>query len=130
MEHHVINGDSAVVLGHFEDNSIDAVVTDPPHGLFFMGSSWDAELPEQRIWDECFRVLKPGGHMFVMSSERLGCVAGLYMSLRKAGFEVDETQILNWVSLTGMPKSVDVGKVADKQACARRSGSPWSAGPE
>ena len=116
MEHHVINGDSAVVLGHFEDNSIDAVVTDPPHGLFFMGSSWDAELPEQRIWDECFRVLKPGGHMFVMSSERLGCVAGLYMSLRKAGFEVDETQILNWVSLTGMPKSVDVGKVADKQA--------------
>ncbi len=116
MGYEVIHGDSAEVLKTFADSSIDAVVCDPPHGLFFMGSQWDAELPAQAIWDECFRVLKPGGHVFVMSSERLGCVAGLYMSLRKAGFEVDETQLLNWVSLTGMPKSVDVGKVADKEA--------------
>lgn len=116
MGYEVIHGDSAEVLKTFADSSIDAVVTDPPHGLFFMGAEWDADLPEQAIWNECFRVLKPGGHVFVMSSERLGCVAGLYMSLRKAGFEVDETQLLNWVSLTGMPKSVDVGKVADKEA--------------
>jgi hypothetical protein len=128
MDYQVLDGDSAVVLGHykswlptslhhrFPDNSIDAIVTDPPHGLFFMGSAWDADLPEQAIWEECFRVLKPGGHAFVMSSERVGCIAGLYMSLRKAGFEVDETQVLNWVSLTGMPKSVDVSKTADKEA--------------
>lgn len=116
MGYEVIHGDSAEVLKTFADDSIHAVVTDPPHGLFFMGAKWDRDLPSQRIFDECLRVLKPGGHIFVMSSERLGCVAGLYMSLRRAGFLVDETQILNWVSLTGMPKSVDVGKVADKEA--------------
>ncbi|MEA3401640.1 MAG: DNA methyltransferase [Armatimonadota bacterium] len=114
--HHVLCGDSASLLGHFPDNWFDCIVTDPPHALFFMGADWDRNLPEQHIWEECLRVLKPGGHAWVMSSERVGCVAGLYMSLRKAGFVVDETQLLLWVSLTGMPKSVDVAKTADKQA--------------
>lgn len=113
---HVLCGDSGIVLGHFSEGSFDAVITDPPHGLGFMGAQWDADLPAQAIWNECFRVLKPGAHILVMSSERVGCVAGLYMALKRAGFEVDESQLLCWVSLTGMPKSVDVAKIADKEA--------------
>lgn len=113
---HVLCGDSGIVLGHFSEGSFDAVITDPPHGLLFMGAEWDADLPAQAIWNECFRVLKPGAHILVMSSERVGCVAGLYMALKRAGFEVDESQLLCWVSLTGMPKSVDVAKIADKEA--------------
>lgn len=116
MTWEVHEGDSAEVLRGFAEASIDAVVTDPPHGLGFMGAQWDATLPAQSIFDECYRVLKPGGHILVMSSERVGCVAGLYMALKRAGFEVDESQLLCWVSLTGMPKSVDVAKIADKEA--------------
>lgn len=116
--HHVIEGDSAVSLRRFEDDSIDAIITDPPHaiGSGFMSADWDRERPEQVIWNECLRVLKPGGHCWVMSSERIDCVAGFYLSLKEAGFEVDNHQLIGWLTLTGMPKSSDVAKTADKEA--------------
>ena len=44
-----------------EDNSVDAIVTDPPYGLSFMGKKWDYDVPGVDIWTECLRVLKPGG---------------------------------------------------------------------
>ena len=37
------NGDCFDVLKTFEDASIDAVVTDPPAGINFMGSNWDVK---------------------------------------------------------------------------------------
>lgn len=81
-----------------------------------MGAEWDRDLPSQRIFDECLRVLKPGGHIFVMSSERLDCIAGFYHLLANAGFEVDNHQLIGWLTLSGMPKSSDVAKTADKEA--------------
>jgi len=113
---YILAGDSALVLGHFPDGYFDCIVTDPPHGLFFMGNTWDDTLPAQVIWEECFRVLKPGGHAWVMSSERWGCAMGLYRGLTEAGFLIDEQQIVFWLTLTGMPKSTDVSKQADKEA--------------
>ena len=38
MIHH---GDSLEVMATFEPESIDAIVTDPPYGLEFMGKAWD-----------------------------------------------------------------------------------------
>lgn len=38
----VYNGDCVAVLSEMADNSVDAVVTDPPYGLNFMGKSWDS----------------------------------------------------------------------------------------
>lgn len=35
------HGDALKVLADLADNSIDAIVTDPPYGLGFMGKSWD-----------------------------------------------------------------------------------------
>lgn len=81
-----------------------------------MGAEWDRDLPSQRIFDECLRVLKPGGHIFVMSSERLDCIAGFYHLLANAGFEVDNHQLIGWLTLSGMPKSSDVAKTADNEA--------------
>ena len=46
-----------------EANSIDSIVTDPPYGLSFMGKKWDYDVPSQEIWEECLRVLKPGGYL-------------------------------------------------------------------
>ena len=47
-----------------EDNSVDAIVTDPPYGLSFMGKRWDYDVPAVEVWAECLRVLKPGGLLF------------------------------------------------------------------
>ena len=35
------HGDCREVLALLEDNSIDAIVTDPPYGINFMGKAWD-----------------------------------------------------------------------------------------
>lgn len=50
-------GDCLVVLRELEDASVDAIVTDPPYGLEFMGKDWDrpwAVSAEARIrfWEE------------------------------------------------------------------------------
>jgi DNA modification methylase len=36
------HGDCIEVMGTFEPESIDAIVTDPPYGLEFMGKEWDS----------------------------------------------------------------------------------------
>ena len=38
----IYNGDCIEVLRALPDSSVDAVVTDPPYGLEFMGKDWDA----------------------------------------------------------------------------------------
>jgi DNA modification methylase len=35
------HGDCLDILRQLPDNSVDAVVTDPPYGLEFMGKDWD-----------------------------------------------------------------------------------------
>ena len=74
------------------DNSIDAIVTDPPYGLSkepdaaevlrhwlngddynhtgsgFMGKKWDSFVPGPATWREAFRVLKPGGYALVLQT--------------------------------------------------------------
>ena len=52
------------------DNSVDAIVTDPPYGLSFMGKRWDYDVPSEDIWRECLRVLKPGGHLLAFAGTR------------------------------------------------------------
>jgi site-specific DNA-methyltransferase (adenine-specific) len=37
----VVHGDCLTVLRYMAENSVDAVVTDPPYGLEFMGKEWD-----------------------------------------------------------------------------------------
>lgn len=38
---YIINGDCIEELKKLPDNSIDAIITDPPYGLEFMGKDWD-----------------------------------------------------------------------------------------
>ncbi len=54
-----------------DENSIDAIVTDPPYELGFMGKSWDKSgiAFSSEVWSECLRVLKPGGHMLAFGGE-------------------------------------------------------------
>ena len=59
----LFNGDCLEKLGEIQCACVDAVITDPPYGLSFMGKKWDYEVPSIDIWKECLRVLKPGGHL-------------------------------------------------------------------
>jgi len=72
------HGDAFDVLDGMGENSVHAVVTDPPYGLAFMGRDWDDFEPkEYQEWCEkwaakCLRVLKPGGHLLAFSGNRYG----------------------------------------------------------
>ena len=87
-----------------------------PGGKGFMGKEWDAFVPPPAVWDECLRVLKPGGHMLVFAGSRTVDLMGL--SIRLAGFEIRDT--LQWLYGSGFPKSLDVSKSLDKLAGAER----------
>ena len=142
--HTIIHGDCLEELKKLDDSSVDAVITDPPYGLSntkpkqvadvlkawvtgdtvsvpakrggFMGADWDSFVPPPAVWEECMRVLKPGGHMAVFAGARTQDLMGL--SIRLAGFEIRDT--LGWIYGSGFPKSMDVSKAIDKAAGAER----------
>lgn len=139
VKYDVICGDSNKALKDFDDNTFDAVVTDPPYGLGeepnpqdvmhswldkgyhevtgtgFMNSLWDVFVPQPTLWREVYRVLKPGGYMLVACGTRTE--DWMCMSLRFAGFEIRD-KILQLYA-TGFPKSVDVSIELDKKECRR-----------
>jgi len=67
-----------------EDASIEAVVTDPPYGISFQNHSWDKDLPNRQIWQDCLRVLKSGSFGLIFSSIRL--MHRLMVDVEESGF--------------------------------------------
>lgn len=139
----LLRGDCLDELARIPDESIDAVVTDPPYGLAntdpvhvvealtrwaqgdhdfipsgrgFMGKEWDAFVPPPAVWDECARILKPGGHLLAFAGSRTFDL--MTLSIRFAGFEVRDS--IAWLYGSGFPKSMDVSKAIDKAAGAER----------
>jgi len=55
--HELHHGNCLDILQTMPDASIDAVVTDPPYGLSFMGKKWDYDVPSTEIWAECLVAL-------------------------------------------------------------------------
>ena len=64
------HGDCLDVMAGMDANSVDAVVTDPPYGLGFMGKHWDHGVPGVAYWAEALRMLKPGGHLLAVGGSR------------------------------------------------------------
>jgi site-specific DNA-methyltransferase (adenine-specific) len=112
----VTHGDCLEVLRTIPDASVDAVVTDPPYGLSFMGKRWDYDVPSEEIWRECLRVLKPGGHLLAFAGTRTQ--HRMAVRIEDAGFEIRD--MIAWVYGSGFPKSLDVSKAIDKAAGAER----------
>lgn len=93
MENKIIQGDCLGIMKEMEDNSIDAVITDPPYGLSFMGKKWDYDVPSVEIWEECLRVLKPGGYLLAFAGTRTQ--HRMAVRIEDAGFEIRD--MIAWV---------------------------------
>jgi len=85
-------------------------VTDPPYGLSFMGKRWDYDVPSVAIWQQCLRVLKPGGHLLAFAGTRTQ--HRMAVRIEDAGFEIRD--MIAWVYGSGFPKSLDVSKAIDR----------------
>lgn len=94
-------GDCLEVMRGMAENSVDAIVTDPPYGLSFMGKRWDSDVPSIDIWAECLRVLKPGGHLLAFAGTRTQ--HRMAVRIEDAGFEIRD--MIAWVYGSGFPKS-------------------------
>jgi site-specific DNA-methyltransferase (adenine-specific) len=114
----VLVGDCREVMQTMADNSVDAIVTDPPYELGFMGKSWDSTgvAYDVTVWQECLRVLKPGGYLLAFGGSRT--YHRLAVAIEDAGFQIRD-QIM-WVYGSGFPKSLNIGKAIDKAAGAER----------
>jgi site-specific DNA-methyltransferase (adenine-specific) len=115
----VEHGDCLDVMRGMPDNSIDAVVTDPPYGLSFMGKRWDYDVPAVEVWAECLRLLKPGGHLLAFAGTRTQ--HRMAVRIEDAGFEIRD--MIAWVYGSGFPKSHDVSKAIDREAGETRGRS-------
>ena len=84
----------------------------------FMSSLWDGTGVETdtRLWRECLRVLKPGGHCLAFGSPRTW--HNLQTAIERSGFELRDS--IAWLYAQGFPKSLDVSKAIDKAAGAER----------
>ncbi len=113
MTQTLLLGDCREQMRTLADNSIDAIVTDPPYALVgssgsggFMGAKWDSELPTVEMWKEALRVAKPGAHLLAFGGtrtyHRLAC------AIEDAGWEIRDCCM--WVHSQGFPKGQNVSK--------------------
>lgn len=112
----LVHGDCLEKMRALGNNTVDAVVTDPPYGLSFMGKHWDYEVPSVEIWKEVLRVLKPGGHLLSFAGTRT--YHRMAVNIEDAGFEVRD--MVSWIYGQGFPKSHNLSKAIDKAAGAER----------
>jgi DNA modification methylase len=144
-------GDSREVMKTLADNSVDALVGDPPYALVsivkrfansprsertentenpygrtgrgFMGQRWDTGETafSTDFWTECLRVLKPGGHLVMSSGTRT--YHRLACAVEDAGFEIRD--MLSWLYGSGFPKSHDVSKGLGRMLAAPALREQW-----
>lgn len=98
-------------LSPLSENTVDALITDPPYGISFQNHEWDKALPQRQIWEDSLRVLKSGAFGLVFSSVRL--MHRLMVDLEDSGFIIKD--VLFWAYLNGMPKSRDIALDIDKE---------------
>lgn len=141
-----IQGDCIEVMATLEADSFDAIITDPPYGIAFMGQDWDsfkaknvtqsqvvknlgsgmkmttaAENKNFQVWCEAWatqalRVVKPGGWVIAFCAPRT--YHRMAAGLEDAGLEIHNSFV--WMFGSGFPKSMDISKAIDKAAGAER----------
>jgi site-specific DNA-methyltransferase (adenine-specific) len=112
MTYQILHGNNLDILPTLADNSIDSIVTDPPYELGFMGKKWDSSgiAYSVELWQQCLRVLKPGGHLLAFSGSRT--YHRMVVAIEDAGFEIRD--MISWISNKTFPKSLDISKAIEK----------------
>jgi hypothetical protein len=106
-------GDCLDALPTIADASVDAVVCDPPYEINMMGRTWDNTgiAYNVDVWRECWRVLKPGGHLAAFGATRT--YHRMTCAIEDAGFEIRDS--LHWIYGSGFPKGQDIAKSIDRR---------------
>ena len=112
----LMQGDCLERMKTLADNSVDAIVSDPPYGISFMAKKWDYDVPSVEVWQEAMRVLKPGGHALIACGTRTQ--HRMVVNIEDAGFEIRD--VVSWIYGSGFPKSLNISKSIDKAAGAER----------
>lgn len=118
----VFAGDCTEILPTLDADSVDAVVTDAPYELGFMGKGWDAAGVAYSVpmWRECLRVLKPGGYLLSFGGtrtyHRMAC------AVEDAGFDIRDT--IMWLYGSGFPKGKAQLKPAHEPIVVARKPAP------
>lgn len=129
MTWELLHADCRQVMANMGDETVDAVVCDPPYHLTsivkrfgpgssppqhgrdgaharlsrgFMGQTWDGGdiAFDPSLWAEVLRVLKPGGHLVAFSGTRT--YHRMACAIEDAGFEIRD--MLEWLYGSGFPK--------------------------
>jgi site-specific DNA-methyltransferase (adenine-specific) len=108
----IYSGNNLDVLPTLPANSVDSIVCDPPYELGFMGKTWDNSgiAYSVELWQECLRVLKPGGYLLAFGGSRTW--HRLAVAVEDAGFEIRDS--IAWLYGSGFPKSHNISKAIDK----------------
>jgi site-specific DNA-methyltransferase (adenine-specific) len=140
------NADCLDKLKELPDESIDAIISDPPYQLSstrvygkdkkyetmtdlvkkgivkgFMGKEWDV-LPSVDILKESLRVLKSGAFALWLMTPRQDSQLEFLSRLKQAGFIIAFTP-LYWIYNTGFPKSMNISKAIAKKQGAKKHGA-------
>ena len=101
MSNKLHHGDCFEVMPTLDADSVDAIISDPPYGLSFMGKAWDHGVPGEVFWREALRVAKPGAHLLAFGGTRT--FHRLTVAIEDAGWEIRDCVM--WVYGSGFPKS-------------------------
>jgi site-specific DNA-methyltransferase (adenine-specific) len=102
--------------------SIDALISDPPGGIGFMGKAWDSNRGGRDAWvawlaaqlTPSFAALKPGAYGLVWALPRTSHWTAY--ALETAGFEVRD-RVSHFFG-SGFPKSSNIAKAIDRHVSA------------
>jgi DNA modification methylase len=117
-------GDCLEVMLDLEPESVDAIVTDPPAGISFMGKNWDEDKGGRQQWiawmqevaAECLRIIKPGGYALVWAIPRTSHWTGI--AWENAGWQPRDKIYHAFGS--GFPKSLNISVALDRMAGMER----------
>jgi len=112
----LMNGDCIEKMKAMADESVSAVLCDPPYGLKFMNKEFDdlGEGRQQREWHiqwlrEAYRILKPNGVIKAFGGTRT--YQHLLGAMEDVGFV--ELGLDAWCYGSGFPKSLNIAKAFD-----------------